>query len=119
MNLIRHNIFHIVTVLLFTGLIFHSSQSSDALGWSALFILIIFNAVLFILKKPLSMISWFVIVIGILGLLMCLPYLFTAGIEYFKGKSVTGIRPANLLETVGYFFTSLVFSLFQIRRLIR
>lgn len=119
MHLLRKNIFHIFTVLLFAGLIVHSRQSPDTLGWMVLFLLVIFNAVLFILKKPISMISWFAIVIGILGTIMTMPALIKIGIEYISDNSGSEISETWAFEPAIYFMTTILFSLMQIVRLMR
>ncbi len=119
MNLIRKNIFHILTVMLFAGLIFHSRQSPDTLGWMVLFLLVIFNAVLFILKKPISMISWFAIVIGILGALMTMPALIKTGMQYMTDHTGTGMSEIWAFNPAIYFMTTILFSLLQIVRLMR
>jgi len=81
--------------------------------------LVIVNAVLFILKKPVSMISWFAIVIGILGILMTMPALIKVGIEYMTESANT--RPSELwaFHPAIYFMATILFSLLQILRLLK
>lgn len=119
MKLIRQNVFHIFTVITFSGLLFHSRESTDTLGWGLLFLLIMLNAIFFILKKPISMISWITIVVGILGMIMCLPELLSGTIDYLKGTSDTKLRDAWTYHPAWYFTTTIFFSFFQIVKLIR
>src|SRR5690606_42061197 len=94
MNLFRKNVLHIFTLTLFTGLLVHSWFNPDTLGWAVLFTLIMSNAVLFIIHKPVSMISLITIVIGILGILMSISDIISSCIRYFNDQS-TGTSPGE------------------------
>lgn len=119
MNLIRQNVFHIFTLALFSGLLVHSWYNPDPLGWAILFLLINLNAVLFILSKPLTMISWITIVVGILGILMSTPQLISIGIDYVGGVSDAGPANHQTIRSALYFTLSAIFSFLQIHRIIR
>ncbi len=119
MKLVRQNVFHILTVMTFSGLLFHSRHSPDTLGWTILFFLIILNAVFFIFKRPISIISWITIVIGILGIIMCLPGIISDGMNYFQASPTTQLRDAWTFYPASYFMVTVFFSFFQIIKLIR
>lgn len=119
MKLIRKNVFHIFTVMTFSGLLFHCRESPDTLGWGILFLLIILNAVFFIFKKPISMISWITILVGILGIIMCMPEIISSGISYLQGTTETQLQDAWTYHPAWYFMATIFFSFFQIIKLIR
>lgn len=119
MNLIRQNVFHIFTLILFSGLLVHSWYNPDPLGWAILFLLINLNAVLFILSKPLTMISWITIVVGILGVLMSTPQLISMCFDYLGGVSEAEPASDETIRSSLYFTLSAIFSFLQIHRIIR
>lgn len=119
MNLIRKNVFHIFTLTLFAVLLVHSWYIPDTLGWAFLFLLIMLNAALFILHKPVSMISWITIIVGILGLLMSMPELVSMVIDYLSSKTDGVQSDLQALRPALYFTISTMFSFLQILRIIR
>lgn len=119
MNLIRQNVFHIFTLTLFSGLLVHSWSNPAPLGWAILFLLINFNAVLFIFSKPLTMISWVTIVVGILGVLMSTPQLITIGFDYLGGTQDAESASDETIRSALYFSLAAIFSFLQIHRVIR
>ena len=119
MNLFRKNVFHIFTLALFAGLMVHSWFNPDTLGWAILFLLIMSNAVLFIIHKPVTMISWITIVIGILGILMSVPELISSGIRYLNEQTVAVNSGEQSFRPALYFSISTLFSFLQIHRIIR
>ena len=119
MNLFRKNVFHIFTLTLFMGLLVHCWYNPDTLGWAVLFLLIMLNAVLFIIHKPVSMISWITIVIGILGILMSIPDIISSGIRYFNDQPAGTTPGDQSFPPALYFSISTLFSFLQIHRIIR
>lgn len=119
MHLFRRKIFHFITISLFTGLFIHSWDSQDVLGWAILFLLIILNAILFIVARPVSMLSWITIVVGILGIIMSLPELVATGMEYLEGSPDKNRSGMESCQSALYFTVSAIFSYLQLHRTFR
>lgn len=119
MQPIRQNALHIVTLLLFTGLLVHCTRQPHHLGWVVLFLMIELNAFLFILYKPFTTIAWITIMVGILGLIMSTPQLVSLAMEHIKGEPHPGKDRLEIIRSAVYFSASALFSFIQINRIIR